>query len=91
MTNCSVDQIIHENVEELIYVKDFKYVIVILFILVGLKFRKQCRDSRDKVNSSDSIRSVWPNLLEMGFIYIWRDKTNNYFPNISENWATVRP
>lgn len=58
ITNCSVDQIIHENVEELIYIKDLKYLVVVLFILVGLKFRKQCRYSRDKVNSTDSIRSV---------------------------------
>lgn len=58
ITNCSVDQIIHENVEELIYIKDLKYLVAVLFILVGLKFRKQCRYSRDKVNSTDSIRSV---------------------------------
>ena len=58
ITNCSVDQIIHENVEELIYIKDLKYVVVVLFILVGLKFRKQCGYSKDKINRTDSIRSV---------------------------------
>ena len=57
-SNCSIEKMIHKNVEDLIYVTDLKYVIMILFILVGLKFRKQCMKNKDNVSSNDSIRSV---------------------------------
>ena len=42
-SNCTVEKIIHENVEDLVYVNDIKYIIMILFVLVGLKFCKQCQ------------------------------------------------
>ena len=58
LTNCTVEQIIHENVEELIYIEDLKYIIMILVILVGLKFRKQCRKNKDSDSTSGSIQSV---------------------------------
>ena len=55
-SNCTVEKIIHENVDDLIYVTDLKYVIVILFILVGLKLRKQCKNAKD--STSGSFQSV---------------------------------
>ena len=57
-SNCSIEKMIHKNVEDLIYVTDLKYVIMILFLLVGLKFRKQCMKSKDSVSSNESVRSV---------------------------------
>ena len=52
LSNCTVEKIIHENVGELIYVTDLKYVIMILFILVGLKLRKQCKNAKDSPTGS---------------------------------------
>ena len=37
LSNCTVEKIIHENVDELIYVTDLKYVVMILFILVAAR------------------------------------------------------
>ena len=51
-SNCSVEKIIHENVNELIYVTDLKYVMMILIILVGLKFRKLCKKGRESTTGS---------------------------------------
>ena len=55
-SNCTVEKIIHENVEDLIYVTDVKYLIMILFILLGLKLRKQCKSVKD--SSTGSIQSA---------------------------------
>ena len=55
-SNCTVEKIIHENVQDLIYVADIKYIVMILFLLVGLKLRKQCRKDRESTNGS--LRSV---------------------------------
>ena len=55
-SNCTVEKIIHENVQDLIYVTDIKYVVMILFLMVGLKLRKQCRKDRESTNGS--LRSV---------------------------------
>lgn len=52
ISNCTVEKIIHENADDLIYVTDLKYVIMILFILVGLKFRKQCKNTKDSTTGS---------------------------------------
>ena len=52
LSNCTVEKIIHENVDELIYVTDLKYVIMILFILVGLKLRKQCKNAKESPTGS---------------------------------------
>ena len=54
--NCTVEKIIHENIEDHVYVTDIKYVIMILFILLGLKLRKQCKSARE--SSTGSIQSV---------------------------------
>ena len=51
-SNCSVEKIIHENVNELIYVTDLKYVMMILIILLGLKFRKLCKKGRESTTGS---------------------------------------
>ena len=48
LSNCTVEKIIHENVEELIYVTDIKYIVMILVVLVGLKLRKQCKNAKSK-------------------------------------------
>ena len=56
-SNCTVEKIIHENVEELIYVTDIKYIIMILFVLVGLKLRKQCKNAKDS-SATGSVQSV---------------------------------
>ena len=60
---------IHKNVEDLMYVTDLKYLIMILFILVGLKFRKQCMKNKDNVSSNDSVRSVWYEGNEFLFVF----------------------
>lgn len=52
ISNCTVEKIIHENADDLIYVTDSKYVIMILFILVGLKLRKQCKNTKDSTTGS---------------------------------------
>lgn len=57
LSNCTVEKIIHENVEELIYVTDIKYIVMILVVLVGLKLRKQCKNAKDS-STTGSIQSV---------------------------------
>ena len=51
-SNCTIDKIIHENVEDLVYVTDIKYIVMVLIVLVGLKLRKQCRKDRDSTTGS---------------------------------------
>ena len=57
LSNCTVEKIIHENVEELIYVTDIRYIVMILVVLVGLKLRKQCKNTKDS-STTGSIQSV---------------------------------
>ena len=56
-SNCTVEKIIHENVEDLVYVNDIKYIIMILFVLVGLKLRKQCKKAKES-STTGSFQSV---------------------------------
>ena len=57
LSNCTFEKIIHENVEELIYVTDIKYIVMISVVLVGLKLRKQCKNAKDS-STTGSIQSV---------------------------------
>ena len=53
--NCTIEKIIYENIHEL----DSTLIIIILFILLGMKIRKKCKRARDLSDShSGSIQTA---------------------------------
>ena len=53
--NCTIEKIIYENMHEM----DSTFIIVILFIILGLKIRKRCKKVREySDNNSGSIQNA---------------------------------
>lgn len=53
-SNCTVERVIYENVED----TDMKFVLIILFILMGLKLRKKCKKDKETGSGTVSLQSV---------------------------------